>query len=163
MSATPQFGGTNGVTELDAGQPGSALYIANDARFYIKVIEGPDEATKVDQAVVQQNVAFEDRLGFSGSRVAWEGILKVDAEATRAAIVSQLNRYKHGSSRTSGVLDPPDPRQMRATKLTNAFGTVLSEKAVLEDFSMGELFTLHGGGAYTLIHPKVRIVFKKLG
>jgi len=151
------------VDELDAGQPGSERYAENTARFTLKVIEGADEATRVDQAVVQQNVAYEDRLGFTSGRVVWQGSLKTSTEDVRAAIVGELNRYKHGSSRTNGVLDPPDPRQMRATRLTNAFGTILSEQAVLEDFSMGEVFTLHNSAPYTLIHPKVRIVFKRLG
>lgn len=162
MAATPQFGGTNSVVELDAGQPGSSRYAANTARYVLRVIEGADRATVVGQPVVQQNVLFEDRLGYAGSRVVWEGSLKVTTDAVLGEIAAQLNRYLHGSSRTNGVLDAPDPRQMRPTRLTNSFGRVLSENATVEDWSMSGVQTLHNAAPFTLIVATLRIVFKRL-
>ena len=163
MASTPQFGGTNGVTELNAGQPGSARATSNYARYVVRVIEGADEATVVGQAVVQQNVNFEDRLGYAGTRVVWEGSLKVSSDTVLGAIAGQLNKYRHGSGRTSGVLDGPDPTQMRPTKLTNSFGRVLSERAVVDDWSMSGVATLFNAAPFTLIVERLRIVFKLLG
>jgi len=163
MSATPQFGGSNGVTELDAGQPGSGRATSNDARYVVRVIEGADQATVVGQAIVQQNVTFEDRLGYAGTRVVWEGSLRVSSDTVLGAIQEQLNKYLHGSGRSSGVLGGPDPAQMRPTKLTNNFGRVLSERAVVEEWSMNGVGTLFNASPYTLIVEKLRIVFKLLG
>jgi len=161
VAGTPQFGGTNGVVELNAGQPGSALYVANQARYVVNVLEGADVAAVVPQALVQQNITFEDKLGFRGSMVVWQGMLKTVSDAVRQAIYSQLNQYLHGSALSSGVLGSPVPSQMKPTRLTNAFGSVLSERAVVADWTGGQVRTMSGSSPYTLIVP-LRIVFKKL-
>ncbi len=158
-----QFGGTNAVALMNIGQPGSAYAGSGAALYLLRVIEGADRARVVEQAIDQQNVAFQDQLGFAGTRVIWSGNVKVGTDAVLGTITAQLNRYKHGSSRTDGLLDPPDPRQMRPTRLTNSFGRILSERAVIDGWSMGEVSTLHNGAPYTLIARDLRIVFKLLG
>lgn len=162
MSSLPQFGGTNGVAELNAGQPGSALHAANQARYIVRVIEGADDANAVPQALPQQNVVFEDRLGYRAAIVVWEGSLKVISDAVRQVIYSQLNQYKHGSALVGGVLGPPVPSQMKPTTLINSFGSVLSTRATLVDWTESGVRALSGSAPYTLIVPILRLVFKKL-
>lgn len=161
--ATPQYGGTGGVPELDVGQPGSARDGAGTARYVVRVLEQPDRATVVNQPVVQQNVSFEDNLGFSAGRVIWEGSLKVDSDARLGAIESELNRYLHGSARVDGVLGPPNPAYLKPTRLTNALGRVLSESARLEGWTFqGPVQKLHNAGTFNYLVP-LRVVFKMLG
>ncbi len=163
MSTTPRFGGTNGVDELDLGQAGGARRSNNAAFYTMQVHEGPDRAAVVDQKIVQQNVAFEDNLGFEQARIVWSGTLKVSNDATLGAIVSDLNRAKHGSARLAGALAAPSPTAMKPTQLVNSFGRTLSNNAVLEDWSFdGPVKAMSGGGAFTLI-VGLRVVFKLLG
>lgn len=161
MASLPQFGGTNGVVELNAGQPGSLLHTADQARYTVNVIEGADAAAVVPQGLIQQNVTFEDNLGFRGAMVVWDGMLKVVSDAVRQAIYSQLNQYLHGSAMISGTLGSPSPTQMKPTRLVNALGSVLSERAKLADWTSGRVMALSGSSPYTLMVP-LRIVFKKL-
>jgi len=163
MATSPRFGGTNGVDELDLGQAGGARRANNQAFYTMHVHEGPDRTAVVDQKIVQQNVAFEDRLGFEQARIVWSGDLRVSSDAVLGAIVSDLNRAKHGSARFSGLLAAPWPGAMNPTELTNSFGRVLSKLAALEDWSFdGPVRTMSGGGAFTLI-VGLRVVFKLLG
>lgn len=161
MSSLPQFGGTNGVVELNAGQPGSALYVADQARYVVSVIEGADIAAVVPQGLVQQNITFEDKLGFRGSMVVWQGTLKVVSDTVRQTIYAQLNQYMHGSAMVSGVLGAPSPGQMKPTRLVNALGSILSERATIVDWTSGQVRSMNGSSPYILICP-LRIVFKKL-
>jgi hypothetical protein len=161
MASLPQFGGTNGVIELNAGQPGSLLHGADLARYTVNVIEGADAAAVVPQGLIQQNVTFEDNLGFRGAMVVWDGMLKVASDAVRQAIYSQLNQYRHGSPLVGGTLWAPNPTQMKPTRLVNAFDSILSERAKLEDWSSGRVMALSGSSPYTLMVP-LRIIFKKL-
>ena len=163
MAATPQYGGTNSVPELNIGQPGSARATANTARYVVKVTEGADQAAIVDQQIVEQNVSFEDNLGRQTSRVVWSGNLKVNSRATWRAIVNELNSYKHGSSRSSGVLTAPDPALLKPTRLTDSDGNVISESARLESWAMGgSTLKLHNDPNFDLIVVGLRVVFKLL-
>lgn len=163
MATVPQFGGTNGVDELDLGQPGGARAAANSARYVVQVHQQPDRTTAVDQKVVQQNIAFQDVLGYDLGEVQWIGTLKVINDATLQAIVSDLNKAKHGSARVAGELAAPNPAAVQPTVLKNSFGSTLSTKAVIRDWSFdGPVKTLSGGAPYTLI-VGLRVVFKLLG
>ncbi|MEK6798030.1 MAG: hypothetical protein AABZ12_03615 [Planctomycetota bacterium] len=163
MAATPQYGGTNGVPEVNLGQPGSARAAGNTARFTLRVLEGSDQAIRVPQAVVQQNVTFADNLGFREGEVEWAGTLRVDTPTTLDAVRNELNRYKHGSARVSGALTAPDPTYMRPTKLTDSFGNVLSLTAQLAEWSFTTpVNKLHQGG-YFLYAVGLRVRFKLLG
>lgn len=163
MATVPQFGGTNGVAELDIGQTGGALATAQDARYVVQVTQQPDQTTTVDQKVVQQNVAFQDVLGYELGEVIWNGTLKVKTDAILQGIVSKLNEAKHGSVRISGSLAAPNPAAMQPTILKNSFGSTLSNSAVIRNWSFdGPVKTLSGGAPYTLL-VGLRVVFKLLG
>jgi len=162
MAATPQFGGTNGVAEMNIGQPGSARAEANTARFVLHVIENPEEATKVPQKVPQQNVAFEDNMGFDAGGVEWRGTLKVSAIPIWRAIASDLNRYLHGSARTGGTLAAPLLNYLRPTRLTDFWGNVMSEAATVADWRSGQLRRLSGSDPYTYALD-LMVKFKLLG
>jgi hypothetical protein len=162
MATTPQFGGTNGVAELDLGQPGGARYNVS-ARYTVQVVQQPERTAVVDQKLVQQNVAFMDNLGFELGRVLWTGTLKVNNNATLQAIVSDLNRAKHGSARVGGNFLPPSLQYIRPTVLKDFDGTTLCNQAVLEDWSFdGPRKRISGDALFTLL-VGLRVVFKLLG
>lgn len=163
MATVPQFGGSNGVDELDLGQPGGARAATPTARYVVQVTENPDKATSVDQKVVQQNAAFRDVLGFDFGDVIWTGTLKVTTDAVLQAIKSDLNKAKHGSARVAGDLTAPSTAAVQPTVLKNSFGSTLSNKAVLHDWGFdGPVRTLSGSSPFTLL-VKLRVVFKLLG
>ncbi len=162
MATTPQFGGTNGVAELDLGQPGGSRYNAT-ARYTVQVHQQPERTAVVDQKIAQQNVAFQDNLGFEQGRVLWSGTLKVTTNAVLQAIVSDLNKAKHGSARVSGSLGPASPAAIKPTVLKDFDGTTLCNQAVLEDWSFdGPRRRLSGDALFTLL-VGLRVVFKLLG
>ena len=162
MASTPQFGGTNSVPELNAGQPGSSRYAANQARYVVRVTQEPDRVARVEQKIPQQNVTFEDRMGFEHGLVTWEGTLKTDNDTTMQAIFNELNRALHGSGMLSGSLSAPSPSYMRPTVLKNSFGTVLSNDAVMVDWATdGAARTITGAAPFILL-VGLRITFKRL-
>lgn len=128
----PKFGGTNGVPALDLGQPGGTRYIANQAKFTAHVITGPDEVATVEHKLPQQNVVFRDNLGYGGRRVLWRGWVNADNYARITTIQSELDSYRHGSLRTDGVLQAADPTRMVETQLTDADGTLIAARAVID-------------------------------
>jgi len=163
MPATPQFGGTNGVPELDMGQPGSARAAGNTAKYVLQVLESPAEVTRVPQKVPQQNVAFEDNMGFDSGAAEWRGTLKVSSDAVLGAIYSDLDRFQHGSSRVAGQLAAPSPLYIKPTRLTNSFGRVISESATLESWRTdGPVKRLSGSEPY-LYAVGMTVRFKLLG
>jgi len=163
MATVPQFGGTNGVDELDLGQPGGTRHGNNTARYVVQVYQQPDKTTAVNQKVVQQNIAFQDVLGYDLGEVRWRGTLKVSTDAVLQAIVSDLNKAKHGSARVAGELAAPSPAAMQPTVLKNSFGSTLSTKAVVADWSFDDpVKTLSGGAPFTLL-VGLTVMFKLLG
>ena len=123
--ATPTFGGTNGVPELDIGQTGSARRAAGTAFWVGRVIEGSDKTLSVINPLGPQNVIVRDVSGFRGRTVRWEGHLKIDSDATLGVIQSELAQRKHASPRSTGLLGTPNLTLLRATQLINSFGRVL--------------------------------------
>jgi hypothetical protein len=134
---------------MDIGQPGSARATANTARFVLHVIENPEEATTVPQKVPQQNVAFQDNMGFDSGGVEWRGMLKVSTITVWRAIAAELNRYRHGSGRTNGTLQAPLLNYIRPTRLTDFWGNVMSEKATVAEWRSGQIRRLSGSEPYT--------------
>jgi hypothetical protein len=162
MAATPQFGGTNGVPEIDMGQDGSARQSAGTALFRPNVLIGADDTRVVAQHLTQQNFAFRDNLGFTGKPVVWAGLLKVNTNATLHLIMNELNRYRHGSGRSGGLFTAPSVVYLRPTRLTDFDGTLITEAAALRDFQWrGRRKHISSGGALTMA-VAMNLVFEVL-
>jgi len=160
MPATPQFGGTNQVPEINLGQPGSTR-AGSTALYTLRVSLTADIDTHVDQGIPQQNVVLRDIFGFRGTRVSWRGTLKIRDNATLIAIMAELNQYEHGSLRTSGVLGAPSTVFLRPTRLTDYDGAVLSESAVLDSWRFSGDRLAISGGIYALA-TQLEVIFKVL-
>lgn len=158
----PQFGGSNGVTALDVGQPGGARAGAGSALLTgIQVNLAAAEVNAVQHDLPQQNAAYRDVLGFAGRRVRVSGMLHCASYSIQNTIAAELDRLKHGSDRTiSGGLAAPDPTQVRETRLTDVDGTVIAARAILEDWS----FTTrrHKAQTWTVVQG-LDLVFRVLG
>jgi len=163
MPATPQFGGTNGVPELDMGQPGSGRAGNNTAKYVVQVLESPSEVVRVPQKIPQQNVSFEDNMGFDSGHAVWNGTLYVTTDAVLGAIYSDLDRLKHGSGRTAGYLGPAYPLYVRPTRLTNFHGRILSESATLDDWRTNGRVARISGNAIFNYAVGMMVSFKLLG
>jgi len=145
LPATPQFGGTNGVSELDLGQLGSSRRAALTALFTLQEHEGADEIAQVFHSIPQQRVVFRDVIGFTGRAVTWRGTLKCNNDATLAAIEAELSAKLHGGATA-------DIAQVRETRLTNVYGRIVSERACLESWSFQERARkITGSGPYTIL------------
>ena len=145
---------------LDIGQPGGTRYGSGLARFTAHVITGADEVHTVEHALPQQNVVFRDNLGYAGRTVRWRGLINANSYATLNAIFSELDSYRHGSLRQDGVLQTPDPSRLVETQLTDADGTLIAARAVIEKWSIaGRRYATPEGRAIA----EVEIEFRVLG
>lgn len=158
----PKFGGTNGVSALDIGQVGGTRQTAGNAKFTGHVYVGEDEVATVQTGLPQQQAVFQDVLGYRGTTVRWEGIIRADGEATMMAIIRELNQHKTGSLRneTTGVMQAPNPKQVRATQLTHSLGRTLSQAAVMTDWrQVGQMMK----SSEWALMMEVSITFRMLG
>lgn len=144
------------MPEIDIGQSGSARRTANTARWTGQVVEGGDEVDQVFQPVPQQNVVFRDVIGFSGKLVSWRGTLAVSNSAMMRTIATELNARLHGGIGTV------TPGLVKETRLTNSFGDVISEKAVLEAWAFTDRTRKIGSTGLTLI-TGIELKFRCLG
>jgi hypothetical protein len=131
MAATPQFGGTNGVAELNLGQVGSARRAAGMAVYTLNVLEGDDEVSDVESHPRKQDVTFSEHLGWNGATVRWVGMIKVADSTELEAIRSELSVARYGRTITNGVRGAFDAARIAATRLTDSFGKILGESCRL--------------------------------
>ena len=151
------------MPELDMGQPGSARLASNAAKFVLHVLESPAEVTRVPQKVPQQNVAFEDNMGFDSGGAEWRGTLFVSTDNVLGEVYSDLDRFKHGSARSAGYLTAPNPVYLRPTRLTNFHGRIVSEAATVEDWrTEGPVMRISGNALFNYA-VRMMVRFKLLG
>jgi hypothetical protein len=164
MASYPQFGGTNGVPELDIGQAGSARRTANKAQYAVQVLRRPPAVRSVVHQVPQQHVRYRDLLGWSGESVTWQGSVRVKDTTEIAALANELYRFRTGFTRnaTTGVPSPTDLSVLAPTLLTDAFGIALGEQAVLDGYQFGENFRRITGDAGWLYWNTLTVVFEVL-
>ena len=149
MAATPGFGGTNGVAELDLGQPGSARETAQTARYSVHVNRGPQDPGMTVHKLSEQPVSFVEHTGFAGQEVTWNGLLKVATMEVYKAIVSELSEYQTGQSiDANGNYGAVAPAKMKATKLTDYFGTVVAARATMARAVLGRVHKLSNDETY---------------
>ena len=153
MATYPQFGGTNGVAELDVGQQGSARRAANQATYPGYVIEGAVKAPEVVNALMQQGLSYIEVMSYQEQEVVWHGTLRVASAAIRAAIRSDLAKYKYGQTITDGVSSPYNSAWVQPTLLADAYGTILSTRAKLVGYNWGDFTALSGSAYYTIAVP----------
>lgn len=163
MPYTPQYGGINGVVELNIGQTDSPRRTGGFAIFTPHMVGGADTAIEVPQNVVQQNVAFQDVLGFQHALVGWEGDLRVVNAAQFVEVQNELNKYLHGSTRTSGTLNAPDVNRLKPTRLTDTLGNTLSQNARMIDWRWTTRILRMSNGTSGMLYLRgLRIDFKLL-
>jgi hypothetical protein len=163
MAATPGYGGTNGVAELDLGQPGSARYLAGTARYIVTMKMDAEETREVVNKIPQQSVAFHDHLGPIARFYLWEGTLKVIDIDTLHEIEDEISQARDGYARSNGVLGAFDPAAVRATRLRDGFDKIVSERARIADHAfVGRVSRLSTDTTFGYV-VGLRVRFRTLG
>ena len=162
MASTPKFGGSNGVPELNLGQPGSARATAGTAQYTVRVLVGTPENPRSENALPQQAVVYTQAMGFAGQTVRWRGWLKVKDVNELSAIRLELNELRTGQTiDANGVRSAVATTKMKATKMVDPLGVAITDKATLKDVQFGETKRLTSG-AYS--HGMdLTVVFRVLG
>ncbi len=144
MAATPLYGGSNGVTELDVGQKGSDLNGSNFAEFEAHVNHGRPDNPTVASKPVQTNQVIQDVLGFQGQIVTWSGIIRFSTNAKLVVVMNNISLARDGYTRnfTSGVPGTVDETELKYTKLVDAHGNVMTDQARLIDAKWDRVRTL---------------------
>jgi len=163
MAATPFFGGTNSVPELDAGQKGSARHTSK-VQWVANVTEGPPEFRDVIAAMVEQNQIFASRLGWSGQIFTWSGPAVFENDTEVAALRSVLNQYRTGSTidPTTGVMSAPNVAYLKGSILKDSFGKALASRAIVVDWRFGPRWRVPTGRTGFTRWNTITIVFRKL-
>jgi hypothetical protein len=135
VDGTPGFGGTNGVTELDLGQPGSARRTAKKAHYTVeRVVLGPTRTGTVLHKVTGQDMTFAENLGFAGQDVSWQGTLRIKDDTELAALRSHIQEYLTGQTiDADGKRSAKDVTKVAPTTLTDSGGKAISDKAKMID------------------------------
>lgn len=164
MAATPLFGGTNGVPELDAGQRGSAREAAGTVEWTASTREGPPEVREVLAALPEQNQAFQTTLGWSGQRVTWTGSIRFKNAAELGDFRSVLNLYRFGQTldRTTGLSGAVNVTYLKPTILKDSFGNFLGTKWKMVDWQFGDKMRGSSRSGF-LYSNNLTIVFRKFG
>lgn len=165
MANTPQFGGTNGVPELNIGQAGSARLSSSLVRFRAHVLRQEPEVAEVVHGTPQQNAAFYDRLGWRGGMATWYGTVVIKNTDELHDLVSELHKFRTGSTidQTSGVHSAPDKTYLQPTILKDVYGLALASKAILVGYRFGENFHVVSGVAGYVYGNSLEVVFRILG
>lgn len=168
MASTPQFGGTNGVVEINLGQPGSGRYTASPnklAWFRAKVLQRPPEIMAVQHGVPQQPIAFTDLLGWRGQVVSWDGSVVVKDATEIAGLLSELSLFSSGSTinATTGVRSAPDVSYLASTILKDAYGKAMGSKAVMTGYQLRDNWKRVSGSSQWLYLNHLSVVFRILG
>lgn len=160
MPYTPQFGGTNGVPELDIGQVGSSRRSAGTAMAVVQVTERGTQARTVENPLPQQNVVFSDELGFADKATIWRASIRTTTAALMATILNEIASYRTGQLYTAGVGHAAfDATRIKPTRLTNNWGTVVSDHATLKDYETVTPVKRITGSGFTC-YAEVLITFR---
>lgn len=145
MAATPNFGGTNGVTELNIGQKGSTFEQGGVA-LYEAIEQGfDDEISNVVSRVPQGSMSFVETMGWTSSIVVWTGKLWTTNDALMSTIESLVSLLSTGQTVSiAGVRGAMDVTQRVGTQLVNGDGRTISENAIMMPPVWGKRGTLAG-------------------
>lgn len=164
MATAPLFGGTNGVSVLDLGQPGGAKRTAEEVYYNPREQMVQPQVDNVLQKFPQQSITLIERMGYSGQLISWTGYIKFKDASELGDVISDLNLYLSGQSvnKTTGIRSTVDTDTLKATKLVNSVGTVLSAYAVMMGWQFrGERITLAASSTpYTLAYRALEVVFR---
>lgn len=160
MAYTPQFGGTNGVPELDIGQEGSARRGAGTAMAVVQVTPRGTLARTVETPLPQQNVVFADVLGFEDKPTIWRCSIRTTTAALMNTITNEIAAYLDGQLYTAGVGRAAfNENLVKPTRLRDNHGNVLSDDATLKNFETITPIRRISGSAFSYL-MEVIITFK---
>lgn len=165
MAGTPLFGTTNGVTELDVGQVGSARRAAGTVSWVANTVRQAPQLTRVVHGAPGQNIVFEDNLGWRGEIVQWTGHIKFKDNTEFAAFVSLINQYLTGSGldADTGVRSAVDLSFTKPTLLEDALGNAIGSRVVM----IGQQFEgpplACGTSGFLYLFRNFTLIFRVLG
>ena len=164
MAATPLFGGTNSVPELDVGQAGSTWRSGGHVEFVCQVIEGLPQDRSVLQSLPQQDIAFFDRMGSLPKIVTWQGTVWVENTTYMAALRSRLTQYRTGRAldSTTGALGTFNGAYLGSSILKDAHGKALASEAALRSANFTGPWERSGKAGFAYRNGMV-IIFQVLG
>lgn len=152
MASTPQYGGIGVVPDLNIGQPGSALYVASDAHYRVRVLHGAEEDRSVFQPIPEQGAVFENVPGPEGRIIRWTGSLVVDTIARLYTILDLCFQLKTGHARLNGIVGAFDADNIQETVLKDSWGNTMSVRTRIVDYTQDEpIRRLSGNPTYTYI------------
>lgn len=159
----PKYGGTNGVPELDLGQPGGALHTAGSAHATLQTIVDGDEAMVTTTHLPELHATYEQVHGYSGTSVVWEGVLRAKATpgASLDEIEANINSYRTGQLRAASGTVTAATERLAPTRLTDGYGARTWETARLVRFTRIGPRQKVTGGTWTELQ-RVRIEFRVL-
>jgi len=163
MATLPQYGGTNGVPELDIGQPGSSRYTDSKVLYTVGVILGPPEMRQTVHELPEQNKVYMGQLGAAGSLVTWDGTIKIKDNTELGALMSELHRFLTGSTlnTVTGVVGAPNTGLTKPTLLKDGRGLALSATGRMLDYRFTERIRKVQTTGWMWI-SRLRVVFKTL-
>ena len=100
-------------------------------------------------------------MGFAGGEIVWEVNLHTKDLATQRAIFSDLNSYKHGSTRNAGTgrLNAAEPARLAPTQLTDSDGGLMGALVVLEGFATrGRRGTTPDGATWQRLTVRFKVI-----
>ena len=167
MAGTPQYGGTNGVSEINLGQPGSARYTGTPklAHFRAHVLRRPPEVVQVQHGIPQQPYAFSDNLGWRGQVAMWEGSIVVQNATQLAALESELSLFLTGCSisPTTGARSQINTTYLAGTVLKDAYGVVMASKAIMTGYQFRDRWQRVSGSSQWTYLNHLSVTFRILG
>lgn len=152
MAAEPIYGSTNSVDSLDIGQRGGTLNNADDALWVGKVIQQASEPVVTSQPLPQQALGFFDVQGPGRNSYLWQGTIRISSISIWLGvngIKSNIEQHLHGFKiSNTGFYTSFDEAQIRPTRLTDAFGNILTGAAKLTGYNTGPISRLTGNSDY---------------
>lgn len=154
--ALPSFGGTNGVSLLDIGQPGGTRHGASEASATLRCLVGITEVAEVINELAEQNITWRDVLGSRGRPIVWKGVIRANSNATMNTIEGEIELLKSGHDPAAAT---HDPTQMYSTQLTDSWSRQYAA-VVLRDYQpLGPRFA---GTTWAAVQ-QMALLFRELG
>lgn len=145
MAQTIQFGGTNGVPEIDFGLPGGTLHGAGNARSTMALIEGQVMAPAQQVAMPDQNFTAVARGGFHGQVLTADGQFVLASHALMNTLLDNIEDRRSNAS------------LMQPTRLVNNNTARTWTAVILDDFQPAGARRLTAQSYVVLLY---RILFK---
>lgn len=155
--ATPSFGGTNGVPELDIGQVGSARRAAGTLNATVRVLAGAPETGVAKTELVEQHVNFIDNLGITGRPLVWDCTVRASSNAWMNTLLGELEGYKSGKNSVAG--GSPDPSLMHRTRMIDPWSRTY-QAVKLADFQLTG--PRHVSADWAAVQ-QMQLIFEELG